>query len=89
MKTYSTREAAKKLGLSNVSLVRYIAAKKIPAPKTIQYGKFRVHAWTEREIEKVRKILPKIANGRKTRYQKERAKKGSQSKGAKKVSKKK
>jgi len=75
MATHSTREAAKKLGLSNVSLVRYIAAKKVPTPKTVQYGKFRVHAWTDADIEKVRKILPKIANGRKTRYQKERAKK--------------
>ena len=29
-----------------------------------------IHMWTEEQIERVRKILPKIANGRKTRYQK-------------------
>jgi hypothetical protein len=29
-----------------------------------------LHLWTEAEIEHVRKLLPKIANGRKTRYQK-------------------
>jgi hypothetical protein len=29
-----------------------------------------VHAWTEEEIDHVRQLLPKIANGRKTRYQK-------------------
>jgi hypothetical protein len=28
------------------------------------------YLWTEQDIEQVRKLLPKIANGRKTRYQK-------------------
>jgi hypothetical protein len=30
-----------------------------------------VHLWTEASIEQVRQLLPKIANGRKTRYKKE------------------
>jgi predicted DNA-binding transcriptional regulator AlpA len=81
----STRQAAKRLGLSAKALSHYIATKKVPAPETVYLGRMRVHSWTEREIEHVRKILPKIANGRKTRYQKKRAKK----KGSKKVSKKK
>jgi hypothetical protein len=29
-----------------------------------------VHLWTERDIERVRKLLPKIKNGRKLRYKK-------------------
>jgi len=33
-------------------------------------GKMTVHLWTEEEIERARALLPKIANGRKTRYQK-------------------
>ncbi len=28
--------------------------------------------WTERDIERVRKLLPKIKNGRKTHYKKQR-----------------
>ena len=32
-----------------------------------------MHAWTEEEIEAVRKLLPKIANGRKTRYKKKQS----------------
>jgi len=32
------------------------------------------HIWTEEEIERIRKLLPKIANGRKTRYSKLREK---------------
>ena len=75
MKTYSTREAAKKLGLSHVALLNYIAAKKIPTPDTVRIGRFRLHKWTASDVEKVRKILPKIANGRKTRYKKKGPKK--------------
>jgi len=63
------------LGLAATTLSRYIAAKKVPAPKTVQLGGLRVHAWSEREIERVRKLLPKIKNGRKLRYKKERRKK--------------
>jgi predicted DNA-binding transcriptional regulator AlpA len=73
--TFSTRQVAKKLGITEATLSRYITAKKVPAPKTIYLGDFRVHAWTEAEIEHVRKLLPKIANGRKTRYQKLREQK--------------
>ena len=49
-------------------------------PEVIIVGKGKrvVHAWTEEEIENVRKLLPKIANGRKTRYQKLREKQGTQ-----------
>jgi len=78
MKLLSNVQAAKKLGVSSMTLGRYIKAGKIPAPKMLQAGNKTLHAWTEAEIETVRQLLPKIANGRKTRYQKLRAKqKGS------------
>jgi predicted DNA-binding transcriptional regulator AlpA len=76
----TTRQAAKKLGIGAKTLSNYIAVKKVPAPKVIKFGKFVVHSWTEEEIEHVRKLLPKIANGRKTRYQKLRAKQKAQAK---------
>lgn len=66
----STREAAKKLGLDPKTLSRYIAVGKVPAPTILKVGSASLHAWTEEEIERVRKLLPKIANGRKTRYKK-------------------
>jgi predicted DNA-binding transcriptional regulator AlpA len=80
MSDISTRQAAKKLGLSHAALVRYMAAGKIPAPKAIQFGGFKAHLWTEAEIEHVRQLLPKIANGRKTRYSKLREKQKAQTK---------
>jgi len=72
MKTFSTRQAARRLGIDPTSLSRYIAAGKVPAPQTVEVGDVRLHAWTKEEIEHIRQLLPKIANGRKTRYQKQK-----------------
>jgi predicted transcriptional regulator len=74
MKLYSTTQAAKRLGVTPKSLSRYIAAKKVPAPKVLESGKIIHHIWTEAEVESLRQLLPKIANGRKTRYSKLREK---------------
>ena len=72
MKGYSSREAAKRLGISYPSLNRYIAQKKIPVPKVERFGGGQFRIWTDRDIERVRVLLPKIANGRKTRWQKQK-----------------
>lgn len=76
MDTFSTRQAAKMLGIGVSTLSRYIAAGKVPAPRTVQLGGLIVHAWTEREIERARKLIPKIQNGRHLRYQKQREENG-------------
>jgi len=72
MSAYSTRQAAEKLGISLISLQRYIAQKKIPLPAVTKVGGGKLRIWTEQDIEKVRRALPSIKNGRKTRYQKQR-----------------
>jgi excisionase family DNA binding protein len=74
MITFSTRQAAKRLGITDATLVRYIQAGKVPAPKSATSGGMTIHFWTQEEIEHVRQLLPKIANGRKTRYSKLREK---------------
>jgi predicted transcriptional regulator len=74
MNGYSTRQAAKKLGLSKSALSRYIAAKKIPAPKAQVIGGVEIRSWTDTDIETIRKILPKLKNGRKLRYKKKKKK---------------
>jgi predicted site-specific integrase-resolvase len=79
MDFYSTGEAAKKIGISLITLKRYIAAKKIPLPPR-RVGGIRVRLWSEEDIRNVRQLLPKIANGRKTRYQKLREKQKAQTK---------
>ena len=77
MNGYSTREAAKRLGISLTSLNRYIAARKITVPEVRKFGGGQLRVWNEQDIERVRALLPKIANGRKTRYQKQRKKQTS------------
>ncbi len=57
-----------------MTMHRYMRAKKIPVPKMKQLVGLRVRVWSAEDIERVRKLLPKIANGRKTRYQKLREK---------------
>ncbi len=51
-----------------MALSRYIAQGKIPAPNIVTLQGMRIHDWTEEDIERVRQLLPKIANGRKTRH---------------------
>ncbi len=60
------------LGIGPTTLSHYIAAGKVSAPKTVHLGGLRVHQWSERDIEHLRELLPKIKNGRKTRYIKQR-----------------
>jgi predicted site-specific integrase-resolvase len=79
---YSTREAAKKLGIPHTTLATYIAVGKVPVPQAEIKGKTTTQIWTEEEIEHVRKLLPKIANGRKTRYSKVRKKQKAQPRAA-------
>jgi len=74
----STREAAKRLGINYDTLAHYIAVGKVAAPEIAKVGKRVIHMWTDSEIEHVRQLLPKIANGRKTRYQKLREKQKTQ-----------
>ena len=70
MVTYSSNEVAKKLGITGAALSKYIKAGKVPAPATVKIGRVTLHSWTDRDVERLRTLLPKIANGRKTRYQK-------------------
>jgi hypothetical protein len=73
MNLYSTRQAARKLKVGVSTLSQYISRAKIPAPRTVRIGDLEVHSWTDKDIERVRTLLPKIANGRKTRYQKKQS----------------
>ncbi len=80
MKRFTTTQAAKLLGIHFDTLAHYIAVGKVPSPEMISVGQGKrvVHLWTEPEIEHVRQLLPKIANGRKTRYSKLREKQKAQ-----------
>lgn len=70
----SSNQAAMRLGIAVSTLSRYLKAGKLPTPKIVMAGDLEVYDWTEEEIEQARRLLPKIANGRKTRWQKARKK---------------
>jgi predicted DNA-binding transcriptional regulator AlpA len=74
MSKLSTEQVAKKLGIGPSSLSRYIRTGKITAPPETMAGGITLRLWSESDIERLREELPKIKNGRKTRYQKLRAK---------------
>jgi len=80
LNTFSTSQVARRLGIGVKTLSRYIAENKVPAPQIIDVGGRKVHVWTEPEIAALRQLLPKIANGRKTRYSKLREKQEAQTK---------
>jgi predicted site-specific integrase-resolvase len=71
----STREAAQALGIHHITLQRYVSTKKVPAPALRRVGGVRVRLWSAEDIESVRRVLPKIANGRKHRNKRTTSKK--------------
>jgi len=62
---YSTREAAKKLGRTLVTLQRHIAAGTIEPRPVVEVGTIKVRLWSDRDIEKARKVLAGVKPGRK------------------------
>lgn len=62
---FSTREAAKKLGVTLLTLQRHVSAQTIDAPPLQKIGGVTVRLWMARDIEKARKILAGIRPGRK------------------------
>ncbi len=60
MNANSSREAAKKLGISLMTLQRYIAdGNWIKAPRVQKVGGVNVRLWTARDIERARKLKVK------------------------------
>ena len=57
MRQYTTNEAADKLGIHRVTLQRWIAAKKIPAPKIQKVGVLSFRLWKDQDIERARKVV--------------------------------
>ena len=65
MKSYSTREAAKKLGIALVTLQGHVAKKTFAPPPLTNVGGVRVRLWTDRDIQRARRVLAGIKPGRK------------------------
>jgi hypothetical protein len=55
MKTYSTLQVAKALGLTSATLHRWIRERKIQAPPVQSLGGVQIRLWTLDDVEKARK----------------------------------
>jgi excisionase family DNA binding protein len=72
MAAYSTREAAKRLGISMATINRYIASGKIPLPPLTKVGGVTIRLWTDKDLAAIRAILATFTNGRRTRHRKKK-----------------
>jgi predicted DNA-binding transcriptional regulator AlpA len=61
----STREAAKKLGVALLTLQRHVSSKTFDAPPLQKIGGVSVRLWSNRDIEKARRVLAGVKPGRK------------------------
>ena len=55
------------LAIGMMTLNRYIAAKKIMVPPVQHVGGSRFRAWKKRDVERVRKQMLRIVDGRRRR----------------------
>ena len=68
MASYSTREAAKLLGVSMATINRYIVTGTVPVPPLTRVGGVKVRLWKDRDIAKARAIVDGFTDGRRTRH---------------------
>jgi hypothetical protein len=54
---YSTREAAKKLGIAHVTLQKHVAMRTFAPPPIAKVGGVSVRLWTDADIQRARKAL--------------------------------
>ena len=59
MKQLSTRQAAKASGISLVTLQRWIAGRKVKAPKLSTIVGIKMRLWSKADIERIRKVKRK------------------------------
>lgn len=66
----STREAAKKLGVTLLTLQRHVSAGTVNAPPLQKVGGVTVRLWSARDILKARRVLAATRPGRKKKVHK-------------------
>jgi excisionase family DNA binding protein len=54
MKTFSTLEVARLVGVTSATLHRWIREKRVPAPPLETLGKMRIRIWSRTDVEKVK-----------------------------------
>ena len=74
MATYSTSQITQLVGISRMTLLRWLRAGKIREPRRISDGGIEARLWSDRDVERVRKY--KAGHYRKGRGRKPQKKSG-------------
>jgi hypothetical protein len=56
MKTYSTLQVARIVGINRVTLQRWLLDRKIAEPRRIRHSGIDARIWTGRDVERVKKF---------------------------------
>ncbi len=70
MRTYTTKQVARIIGIGRSTLVAWLRSGKVKEPRRIRGGGIDARVWTARDVERVR--MWKAANYRKGRGRKKR-----------------
>lgn len=57
MRTYSTTQVAKMLGILQPNLQRLIRRERIPFPPLIEVGSLKIRLWSRADVERARKAI--------------------------------
>jgi DNA-binding transcriptional MerR regulator len=66
-KTYTTTEAAAKIGVSYQTLHNWVNSNLVPAPKMVNVGRNSIYLWTKADVERARKLKGTLKAGRKAK----------------------
>jgi excisionase family DNA binding protein len=69
-KTYSTGEAAVRIGVSRQTLQSWIASGSVKAPRPVEVGRVTVRLWTDADIKRTRKFKGTLKAGKKEKTKK-------------------
>jgi hypothetical protein len=72
MRTYSTAQVAKAIGVHKITLIRWLLDRKVTEPKRINQAGQEIRVWTDRDVKRVRRY--KEENYRKGRGRKPKPK---------------
>lgn len=59
-RTFTTREAAARVGITRQTLQSWIAARKVKAPRGERFGRWILRSWTEADIGRLEAVKRKI-----------------------------
>ena len=67
MRRYTTKEVAKTIGVSYLTLLRWLYAKKLAEPERMMYNGQNLRLWTKADIERARRYKKEGLRERRSR----------------------